>query len=103
MPVNDMLGRACVSVAMAVTVLQHARYSRDFVLELKQALWIVLFMCSFKGGTGGVLWPKDFTFHSKFHMSCHPDVLKRTSEEFTKTPRQGSKRCRWTRRMTRTS
>lgn len=86
LPVKEIWTRAGISASQTLIVLEVDPNSTELVLRRRKALWQVLFCFSFRGGTGGALWAKDFTFDSDFRMAIKPDVLKRTSSECTRNP-----------------
>jgi hypothetical protein len=88
MSVKEKWKRAGISAAHSLTVLLFEPESRDLRLRRRKASWQPGFCFSFRGGTCGALWPKDFKFTSAFEMSIKPDVLKRTTEDRTLNPEE---------------
>jgi hypothetical protein len=88
MPVKEKWKRAGISAAHSFTVLMLEPASRDPRLGRRNASWQTGFCFSFRGGTCGALWPKDFKFKSYFEMGIEPDVLKRTAEDRTLNPEE---------------
>lgn len=86
MPVKDVFVRMGLSALQAMTVLHTDPDSNNLVLLLGKLMTLVLFCFSFRGGTCGALWCKDFVFTNDFSMYVTPDVLKRTSSDCTRNP-----------------
>lgn len=86
MPVKELWQRAGISASQSMAVLLTLPQSADMDVRRRKATWLVLFCFTFRGGTGGALWPKDFSFESDYVMSIKPDVLKRTSSDCTRNP-----------------